>query len=68
MHEVELSWWVFFVRLMNNRSELREEYRARGGERRGQERGGVMTIRWCSTTVLLPPLLLLLPLPLLLCL
>lgn len=27
-----LSWWVFFIRLMNNKSELGEEYRARKEE------------------------------------
>lgn len=27
-----LRWWVFFIRLMNNTSELSKEYQARGEE------------------------------------
>lgn len=52
---------------MNNMSELSKEYQARTRAQGKERRGGVMTIRWCSTTVLLLPLplLLLLPLPLL---
>lgn len=54
-HLAWLSWWVFFLRLMNNKSELGEEYRARreeeekggGGEGRGNDYQ--MVFNYCAT-------------------
>ncbi len=35
-----LAGWVFFIRLMNNTSELREQYQARGEEEEEKAGGG----------------------------
>lgn len=38
--QAQLGWWVFFIRLMNNMSELRKEYQAKKGKRKGKVGGG----------------------------